>query len=777
MATISVTPPVQEKSERIDKFIRRFEHAAVAYEWDDDKQAKLFPALVRDEKVLAQIENLTPEQMKSFTKMKAALVAFPREEVRKWIKEIRVDPTDPDTAVAELTKLVTMAYDGSTKQKIINWIIRDMFVDKLPDYLYKETIGKDDLRSIIETVKNKTVSAREMPKPTARPSSPTWAKANQREFAGQCFVCTKEGHMARDCPLRGQLKALHALNFDKDDRPRRKVNSEDGEMAGIIDTGARVTVFIHKDLDKVDAPMVVFGTANGSQLRTRGPVKKKFELENIMFEHEVYLASTDEALIGADFLRKYGAVISMGDDSIVFKSPPKVESTNKVMSNYAVAGSNKVVADNKDWMARKRQESNIKGIEYTKGDDNVVADALSLIEIGLIGASTTGTSSNLEELLAKDPNRFKRVDGRIWLTEKDSKRLCIESESEKKAILHELHNDNGHLGVYKTLEEVRRRFYWPNWSRDVKNHLKNCFNCAVKKEDIEPNKEELRVQESFEVFERVHVDMCGTLTESHGQKHFIVLQDAYSKWIEAASLPDTRTKTVADWLDNTVFTRFGHPETITTDNASYFESVEFKEFCAERGIKHHLATSYHHQGNGLAEKAIQLVEKMVRTSIEDQQDWSQPLAKCVASYNASKHHTTGVSPFSLMFNRQPRRQVDLRFKLDIPPLDEEWNRAIASVNTKKSQAKMKRYYDRDVRRCEFEENDTVLWHVMEQGPGKSKKLNRRWKGPYKIKEIHRPTAILSDKWGRTKQVHLNHVKLYRSRVPLAEFRFRGRPRI
>ena len=311
MSTISVTPPVQEKNERIYKFIRRFEHAAVAYEWDDDKQAKLFPALVRDEKVLAQIENLTPEQMKSFTKMKAALVAFPREEVRKWIKETRVDPTDPDTAVAELTKLVTMAYDGATKQKIINWIIRDMFVDKLPYYLYKETICKDDLRSIIETVKNKTVSAREMPKPTARPSSPTWAKANQREFAGQCFVCTKEGHMARDCPLRGQLKALHALNFDKDDRPRRKVNSEDGEMAGIIDTGARVTVFIHKDLDKVDAPMVIFGTANGSQLMTRGPVKKKFELENIMFEHEVYLASTDEALIGADFLRKYGAVISM----------------------------------------------------------------------------------------------------------------------------------------------------------------------------------------------------------------------------------------------------------------------------------------------------------------------------------------------------------------------------------------------------------------------------------------------------------------------------------
>ena len=94
----------------------------------------------------------------------------------------------------------------------------------------------------------------------------------------------------------------------------------------------------------------------------------------------------------------------------------------------------------------------------------------------------------------------------------------------KKAILHELHDASGHLGVFKTMEELRKRFYWPNWSRDVKAHLKNCFNCAVKKNDNEPNKEEMRIQESSGVFERVHVDVCGTLTESQGQKYFIVLQ-------------------------------------------------------------------------------------------------------------------------------------------------------------------------------------------------------------------------------------------------------------
>ena len=92
MSTICVNPPVQDKDERIDKFIRRFEHAAVAYEWSDEQQAKLFPALVREENVLAKIENIKEDDRKSFIKLKAKLVEFPREEIRKWIKEVRVDP-------------------------------------------------------------------------------------------------------------------------------------------------------------------------------------------------------------------------------------------------------------------------------------------------------------------------------------------------------------------------------------------------------------------------------------------------------------------------------------------------------------------------------------------------------------------------------------------------------------------------------------------------------------------------------------------------------------
>ena len=46
-------------------------------------------------------------------------------------------------------------------------------------------------------------------------------------------------------------------------------------------------------------------------------------------------------------------------------------------------------------------------------------------------------------------------------------------------ILHSLHSDHtsAHLGVTKTLEKVRSRFYWPGYKREVEVFVASCFVC------------------------------------------------------------------------------------------------------------------------------------------------------------------------------------------------------------------------------------------------------------------------------------------------------------
>ena len=63
--------------------------------------------------------------------------------------------------------------------------------------------------------------------------------------------------------------------------------------------------------------------------------------------------------------------------------------------------------------------------------------------------------------------------------------ICL-SESVVSQVLCAFHNNPsaGHLGVSKTLEKVRRRFYLQGMWEDVEMHVRRCVPCAVKLCDI-----------------------------------------------------------------------------------------------------------------------------------------------------------------------------------------------------------------------------------------------------------------------------------------------------
>ena len=121
--------------------------------------------------------------------------------------------------------------------------------------------------------------------------------------------------------------------------------------------------------------------------------------------------------------------------------------------------------------------------------------------------------------------------------------------------------------------------------------------------------------------------------------------------------------------------------------------------------------------------------------------------------------------------------MDRMFNLDSIELDTEMNKSIAKVNRETETKRIKQQYDRQRKPADIRPDQLVLWHVQEQGASKSKKLNRKWVGPYRVVEVNHPKVKLADLNGKLKAVHLNHVKQIECEKPLAIFRGRGRPRI
>ncbi|KRX54087.1 Gypsy retrotransposon integrase-like protein 1 [Trichinella sp. T9] len=125
------------------------------------------------------------------------------------------------------------------------------------------------------------------------------------------------------------------------------------------------------------------------------------------------------------------------------------------------------------------------------------------------------------------------------------------------------HPTGGHLGVAKSLEKIRQRFYWPQQREDVKDWCRTCDACASRKAPQAKARAPMQIQPVGYPFQRIGVDVLGPLEETkRGNRYLLVICDYFTKWPEAFPMPDTEATTIARHLVNGIFCRFGAPETV-----------------------------------------------------------------------------------------------------------------------------------------------------------------------------------------------------------------------
>lgn len=105
--------------------------------------------------------------------------------------------------------------------------------------------------------------------------------------------------------------------------------------------------------------------------------------------------------------------------------------------------------------------------------------------------------------------------------------------------------------------------------------------------------------------------------------------DYFTKWPEAFVLPDKEAETVANALVEGMFSRFGVPQSIHSDQGRNFESKIF--FFEHLGINKTCTTPLHPQSNGLMERFNRtLAEQLSILTSTHQHDWAThlPLVFC-----------------------------------------------------------------------------------------------------------------------------------------------------
>ncbi|KAL0281271.1 UNVERIFIED_CONTAM: hypothetical protein PYX00_002308 [Menopon gallinae] len=182
-----------------------------------------------------------------------------------------------------------------------------------------------------------------------------------------------------------------------------------------------------------------------------------------------------------------------------------------------------------------------------------------------------------------------------------------------------------------------------------------------------------------------------------------------------------------------------------------------------------------HQTNGLIERANRTIESMIRTTAVDKTNWDTILNKMISAYNASVHHSTKLAPFKTMFGHDMVTPLDLQFGIEFR--DTNWDTLkIARIEaTSQMQNRQKEQYDKRAKQEEIAVGDLVLWHQVDQTARSSKKLNQRWRGPYKVVAREATNCKITDRRGTCRVIHQNHLKLFKGPSELDVIRNRGRP--
>lgn len=93
----------------------------------------------------------------------------------------------------------------------------------------------------------------------------------------------------------------------------------------------------------------------------------------------------------------------------------------------------------------------------------------------------------------------------------------------------------------------------------------------------------------------------------------LVCVDAHSKWPEVAIMESTTTTKTIEKLGE-IFSRFGSPVQLVSDNGPQLVSQEITTFLQAKGIQHIRSAPFHLATNGLAERFVQTLKKALKTS-------------------------------------------------------------------------------------------------------------------------------------------------------------------
>ena len=342
----------------------------------------------------------------------------------------------------------------------------------------------------------------------------------------------------------------------------------------------------------------------------------------------------------------------------------------------------------------------------------------------------------------------------------------------------------GHAGRSKTQHQVQLRAYWPGWRMDDALEVQKCTSCAQYHRGKAPKQTPLKPFLAGEPFETLSLNITGKHPKSRrGNEYIVIVVDHFSKWADAFAVRSHKAPIVAKILVDHVFSRYGMPKRLLSDQAPEFESELFTELCRRLEIDKIHTSAYQPSTNACCERFHRSLNAMLgKMVLENQSNWDDCLPTVLAAYSAAKHESTGQSPNMLVFCGENRAPLDIALGC---PAEEQQHYdsyveyvsdlrqrqrklyALARKHLNAAAERRKRDYDAKVKPMTFAIGQWVWYFCSRRYVKRTPKWCRNYHGPFLVTAVIEPNDYVIQRSRRFKLqvVHGDKLKLFRGPAP------------
>ncbi len=243
-------------------------------------------------------------------------------------------------------------------------------------------------------------------------------------------------------------------------------------------------------------------------------------------------------------------------------------------------------------------------LKTAQEEDPIICEVKRELESGKIVTSFKSSNDSVA-LLQRQGSKLKIQNQLLYrVTQSSSGREKLQLVLPEKywtQVLRSLHDDSGHLGVERTAELLKDRFYWPRMSQHVEQYVKNCGRCIARK-TLPKKVAPLNHITSSGPFDLVCIDFLSLEPDSRGVGNVLVVTDHFTRYAQAFTCKDQKALTVAKTLCDKFFIHYGLPSRIHSDQGRDFESGLIKELLKMLGIRKSRTSPYHPQGDPQPER-------------------------------------------------------------------------------------------------------------------------------------------------------------------------------